>query len=69
MVDGADLFKKINKLDKDVTEAKRSFDIRMYTEFSKINKKVTEYTEKTSRLEKLILLLALIQIITLIGVL
>ena len=64
----ADIFKKINNLDKDITETKRSFDVRMYNEFKEINKKITEYSSKTSRLEKLILLLALIQLFILIGV-
>lgn len=62
MVDGADLFKKINKLDKDVTEAKRSFDVRIY----QIMQKIALYEEKSSRLEKLVLLLAVIQTITII---
>jgi len=64
----ADIFKKINTLDKDITETKRSFDVRMYNEFQKLNKKIVEYSDKTSRLEKLILLLAVIQTITIIGV-
>lgn len=64
----ADIFKKINTLDKDITETKRSFDVRMYNEFQKLNKKIAEYSAKTSRLEKLILLLAVIQTITIIGV-
>ena len=64
----ADIFKKINILDKDITETKRSFDVRMYNEFKEVNKKIVEYSAKTSRLEKLILLLALIQLFILIGV-
>lgn len=64
----ADIFKKINSLDKDITETKRSFDVRMYNEFKEVNKKIAEYSAKTSRLEKLILLLALIQLFILIGV-
>jgi len=66
MVDGADLFKKINKLDKDITEAKRSFDVKMYVNYKEIMGKLTLYEEKSSRLEKLVLLLAVIQTVTII---
>jgi|TARA_B100001094_G_scaffold309577_1_gene343375 hypothetical protein len=65
-MDGAELFKSINKLKKDLEEFVRGTEIKFIKKSEQYKKDIKEVSEKASRLEKLVLLLAVIQLVNII---
>lgn len=65
-MDGAELFKSINKLKKDLEEFVRGTEIKFIKKSEQYKKDIKEVSDKASRLEKLILLLAVIQLVNII---
>ena len=65
-MDGAELFKFINKLKKDLEEFVRGTEIKFIKKSEQYKKDIKEVSDKASRLEKLILLLAVIQLVNII---
>ena len=65
-MDGAELFKFINKFKKDLEEFVRGTEIKFIKKSEQYKKDIKEVSDKASRLEKLILLLAVIQLVNII---
>ncbi|MDA9173550.1 hypothetical protein N9O36_01980 [Acidimicrobiia bacterium] len=65
-MDGAELFKSINKLKKDLEEFVRGTEIKFIKKSEQYKKDIKEVSDKASRLEKLVLLLAVIQLVNII---
>jgi hypothetical protein len=65
-MDGAELFKSINKLKKDLEEFVRGTEIKFIKKSEQYKKDIQEVSDKASRLEKLVLLLAVIQLVNII---
>ena len=65
-MDGAELFKSINKLKKDLEEFIRGTEIKFIKKSEQYKKDIQEVSDKASRLEKLVLLLAVIQLVNII---
>ena len=65
-MDGAELFKSINKIKKDLEEFVRGTEIKFIKKSEQYKKDIKEVSEKASRLEKLVLLLAVIQLVNII---
>ena len=65
-MNGAELFKSINKLKKDLEEFVRGTEIKFIKKSEQYKKDIKEVSDKASRLEKLVLLLAVIQLVNII---
>jgi len=65
-MDGAELFKSINKLKKDLEEFVRGTEIKFIKKSEQYKKDIIEVSDKASMLEKLVLLLAVIQLVNII---
>jgi len=65
-MDGAELFKSINKIKKDLEEFVRGTEIKFIKKSEQYKNDIKEVSEKASRLEKLVLLLAVIQLVNII---
>lgn len=65
-MEGAELFKSINKIKKDLEEFVRGTEIKFIKKSEQYKKDIKEVSDKASRLEKLVLLLAVIQLVNII---
>ena len=65
-MEGAELFKSINKNKKDLEEFVRGTEIKFIKKSEQYKKDIKEVSDKASRLEKLVLLLAVIQLVNII---